>query len=74
MSPWETGRFGWSPLGFGVPPCSAQTVRVGQLARDKARQLLTMGLADLPSTVVDAASPVTGYWPVLLALVNGPVG
>jgi hypothetical protein len=58
----------------GVLPGSAQTVRVDQMARDEARQLLTTGLVDLPSSVVDAALQVTGYWPVLLALVNGAVG
>jgi NB-ARC domain/Domain of unknown function (DUF4062)/WD domain, G-beta repeat len=58
----------------GVLPGSAQTVRVDQMAREEARQLLTSGLVDLPSSVVDAALQVTGYWPVLLALVNGAVG
>ncbi len=43
------------------------------MARQEARQLLTTGLVDLPSSVVDAALQVTGYWPVLLALVNGAV-
>ncbi|MGH3856477.1 MAG: NB-ARC domain-containing protein, partial [Pseudonocardiaceae bacterium] len=57
----------------GVLPGSAQTVRVDQMVREEARQLLTTGMADLPSTVVNAALQVTGYWPVLLRLVNGAV-
>ena len=57
----------------GVLPGSAQTVRVDQMVRDEARQLLTTGLANLPSTVMDEMLQVTGYWPVLLALVNGAV-
>jgi NB-ARC domain/Domain of unknown function (DUF4062) len=57
----------------GVLPRSAQTVRVDQMDRDEARQLLTIGLVNLPSSVVDAALRVTGYWPVLLTLVNGAI-
>jgi hypothetical protein len=57
----------------GVLPGSAQTVRVDQMDREEARQLLATGLVNLPSTVVNAALQVTGYWPVLLALVNGAV-
>jgi hypothetical protein len=57
----------------GVLPRSAQTVRVDQMARDEARQLLTTGVVNLPATLVNAALQVTGYWPVLLALVNGAV-
>ncbi|MBV8995885.1 MAG: DUF4062 domain-containing protein, partial [Pseudonocardiales bacterium] len=57
----------------GVLPRSARVVRVNQMARNEARQLLTAGITTLPSTVVDAVLQVTGYWPVLLALVNGAV-
>jgi hypothetical protein len=57
----------------GVLPSSAGLVRVDQMGRSEAEQLLTAGLVEVSSDVVEGLLAVTGRWPVLLALVNGAV-
>jgi NB-ARC domain len=57
----------------GVLPGSAQLVRVDQMGRDEAEQLLTAGVEGMSGAVVAGLLAVTGRWPVLLALVNGAV-
>ncbi len=57
----------------GVLPESAEMVRVDEMDRGEAEQLLTAGLVGVPSGVMAGLLAVTGRWPVLLALVNGAV-
>jgi hypothetical protein len=57
----------------GVLPGSAQLVRVDQMGRDEAEQLLTAGVDGVSGAVVAGLLAMTGRWPVLLALVNGAV-
>jgi WD40 repeat protein len=55
----------------GVLPDSADLVRVDEMARDEAKELLTAEVSGVPGDVVTGLLAVTGHWPVLLALVNG---
>jgi WD40 repeat protein len=57
----------------GVLPRSAELVRVDEMARGEAEQLLTAGITGASREVVAGLLAVTGRWPVLLALVNGAV-
>jgi hypothetical protein len=58
----------------GVLPRSAELVRVDEMNRDEAEQLLTAGVSGVRSGgVVAGLLAVTGRWPVLLSLVNGAV-
>jgi WD40 repeat protein len=58
----------------GVLPRSAELVRVDEMARNEAAQLLTAGAATKVSgDVVEGLLTVTGRWPVLLSLVNGAI-
>jgi hypothetical protein len=57
----------------GVLPGSAELVRVDEMDRDEAEQLLTAGVAGVSGGVAAGLLAVTGRWPVLLALVNGAV-
>jgi NB-ARC domain/Domain of unknown function (DUF4062) len=58
----------------GVLPGSAELVRVDQMDRGEAEQLLTARVGRISGSVVAGLLAVTGRWPVLLALVNGAVG
>ena len=58
----------------GVLPRSAELVRVDEMDRGEAEQLLTAGVSGvLSGGVVAGLLGVTGRWPVLLSLVNGAV-
>jgi WD40 repeat protein len=57
----------------GVLPSSAELVRVDEMNRSEATELLTAGVGEVPSGVVEGLLAVTGRWPVLLSLVNGAV-
>jgi WD40 repeat protein len=57
----------------GVLPGSAELVRVDQMGRDEAEQLVTGGVTGVSGGVVAELLAATGRWPVLLALVNGAV-
>jgi hypothetical protein len=57
----------------GVLPPSAESVRVDEMDRGEAVQLLTAGAAGVSGGVVAGLLAVTGRWPVLLSLVNGAV-
>jgi len=57
----------------GVLPDSAELVRVDEMSRGEAEQLLTAGVSGVSGAVVAGLVAVTGRWPVLLALVNGAV-
>jgi WD40 repeat protein len=57
----------------GVLPGSAELVRVDEMGRGEAEQLLTAGVGAVSGRVVAGLLAVTGRWPVLLALVNGAV-
>ena len=57
----------------GVLPRSAEQVRVDEMNRGEAAQLLTAGVTGASRDVVVALLAVTGRWPVLLSLVNGVV-
>jgi WD40 repeat protein len=57
----------------GVVPGSAELVRVDEMSRGEAEQLLTTGVNGVSGGVVAGLLGVTGRWPVLLALVNGAV-
>jgi hypothetical protein len=57
----------------GVLPRSAQLVRVDQMGRSEAEQLLTTGMSGASAGLVTRLLAATGYWPVLLALVNGAI-
>jgi hypothetical protein len=48
-------------------------VRVDEMDRDEAAQLLTAGVGGVSGGVVAGLLRATGRWPVLLALVNGAV-
>ncbi|MCA1693605.1 MAG: hypothetical protein LC749_02130, partial [Actinobacteria bacterium] len=54
-------------------PGSAELVRIDEMGRGEAQQLLTAGVNGLSGGVVAGLLAVTGRWPVLLALVNGAV-
>ena len=55
----------------GVLPDSADLVRVDEMARDEAEELLAAGVGGVSPGVMAGLLAVTGRWPVLLALVNG---
>ena len=57
----------------GVLPLAAELVRVDEMARGEAAQLLTGGVGEVSGDVVAGLLAATGRWPVLLALVNGAV-
>jgi hypothetical protein len=57
----------------GVLPRSAELVRVDEMDRGEAEQLLTAGVGGMSGGVVAGLLAVTGRWPVLLALVNGAI-
>ena len=57
----------------GLLPGSAQLVRVDEMGRGEAEQLLGAGVGGVSGAVVAGLLAVTGRWPVLLALVNGAV-
>ncbi|HET9253727.1 MAG TPA: hypothetical protein VFO16_00815, partial [Pseudonocardiaceae bacterium] len=57
----------------GVLPLSAELVRVDEMTRGEAVQLLTAGVGGTSGDVVMGLLAVTGRWPVLLALVNHAV-
>jgi hypothetical protein len=57
----------------GVLPHSAESVRVDEMDRGEAAQLLTAGVSGVSGGVVEGLLAVTGRWPVLLSLVNGAV-
>ena len=57
----------------GVLPGSAQLVRVDQMGRGEAEQLLTAGVGGASPSEVEGLLAATGRWPVLLALVNSMV-
>ena len=57
----------------GVLPRSVESVRVDEMARGEAAQLLTAEVGGVSGGVVAALLEVTGRWPVLLSLVNGAV-
>ncbi len=57
----------------GVLPRAAELIRVDEMGRGEAAQLLTGGIAGVSGGVVAGLLAVTGRWPVLLALVNGAV-
>jgi WD40 repeat protein len=57
----------------GVLPRAAELIRVDEMGRGEAAQLLTGGIAGVSDDVVAGLLAVTGRWPVLLALVNGAV-
>jgi hypothetical protein len=57
----------------GVLPRSVERVRVDEMDRGEAAQLLTAGLGGVPGGVVAGLLAVTGRWPVLLSLVNGSI-
>ncbi|HEV7451248.1 MAG TPA: hypothetical protein VGO16_07650, partial [Pseudonocardiaceae bacterium] len=55
----------------GVLPGSAQLVRVDQMGPGEAEKLLAAGVGGVSGAVMAELVAATGYWPVLLALVNG---
>jgi hypothetical protein len=57
----------------GVLPGPADLVRVDEMGRGEAEQLLTAGVGLVSGVVVAEVLVATGRWPVLLALVNGAV-
>ncbi|MBV9315088.1 MAG: DUF4062 domain-containing protein, partial [Pseudonocardia sp.] len=57
----------------GVLPRRAERVRVDEMTRDQAVELLTADVAGVSGDVVAGLLAVTGRWPVLLSLVNGAV-
>jgi WD40 repeat protein len=57
----------------GVLARSAESVRVDEMDRGEAQQLLTAGVAGVSGGVVAGLLSATGRWPVLLSLVNGAV-
>ncbi len=57
----------------GVVPGSAELVRVDEMGRGEAEELLTGGVSGVSGGVVGGLLAVTGRWPVLLSLVNGAV-
>jgi NB-ARC domain len=57
----------------GILPGSAVQVRVDEMERGQAAQLLTAGVSGVSGGVVAGLLAVTGRWPVLLSLVNGTV-
>ena len=57
----------------GVLPASAEQVRVDEMARNEAEQVLTAGERGVSRGVIEGLLAVTGRWPVLLALVHGAV-
>jgi hypothetical protein len=57
----------------GVLPDSAELVRVDEMDRTEAEQLLRARVGGVPGGVVAGLLAATGRWPVLLALVNGAV-
>jgi hypothetical protein len=57
----------------GVLPDSAELVRVDQMSRGEAEQLLRAGVGGVSGGVVAGLLAATGRWPVLLALVHGAV-
>jgi hypothetical protein len=57
----------------GVLPRGVEPVRVDEMDRHEATQLLTAGVDGAPGGVVEELLAVTGRWPVLLALVNGAI-
>jgi hypothetical protein len=58
----------------GELPVSAELVRVDQMSRGEAEQLLIAGVGRVSGDVVAGLLAVAGRWPVLLTLVNGAVG
>ena len=56
-----------------VLPDSVELVRVDEMGRREAEQLLTAGVGQVSAGVVAPLLAATGHWPVLLALVNGVV-
>jgi WD40 repeat protein len=57
----------------GLLPFSAELVRIDEMARDEATQLLTAGAPGASGGVVAELLGATGRWAMLLALVNGVV-
>jgi WD40 repeat protein len=57
----------------GVLPDLAELLRVDEMARGEAEQLLTAGVGEISGGVVGGLLASTGRWPMLLALVNGAV-
>ena len=57
----------------GVLPGSAELVRVDEMDRGEAEQLLRAGVGGAADDVVAGLLAATGRWPVLLALVNSAV-
>ena len=57
----------------GVLPPSAERVRVDEMNRGEAAQLLIAGAPEVGGGVVAGLLAATGRWPVLLSLVNGAV-
>ena len=57
----------------GVLPNSAELVRVDEMSRGEAAQLLTARVSGVSDAVVAGLVAATGRWPVLLALVNAAI-
>ena len=57
----------------GVLSDSAQLVRVDEMGRGEAEQLLTAGVSEVSAGLVAGLSAATGRWPVLLGLAHGAV-
>jgi hypothetical protein len=57
----------------GVLPGSAERVRVDEMDRGEAQQLLIAGVSGVSGGVVAGLLAATGRWPVLLGLVNAAV-
>jgi hypothetical protein len=57
----------------GLLPGSVELVRVDQMSRSEAEQLLTAEVSEVPGGLLAGLLAVTGRWPVLLSLVNGAV-
>ena len=54
-----------------VLPESCSKVVVNEMTQGESVQLLTRGLTNVPSDVVNRVLRLTGRWPVLLGLING---
>ena len=57
----------------GVLPRSAEPVRVDEMDRGEAEQLLIAGVSGASGGVVKGLLAATGRWPMLLSLVNGTI-
>ena len=77
VEPFLIGGFGavrlFTTRVRGVLPRSAERVRVDEMDRSEAAQLLTAGVGGVSGGAVEGLLAATGRWPMLLSLVNGAV-